>query len=89
MVFTDGRPERGLTTYSELTSLAAVSAEYGVGITTVGFGYEHNELLLLGLADASGGNYYYVDNPGAESPSCFRGTPTPSSAASRAPSTSI
>src|SRR3954470_12652061 len=64
VVFTDGRPERGLTTYSELTSLAAVSAEHGVGITTVGFGYEHNELLLLGLADASGGNYYYVDNPG-------------------------
>jgi hypothetical protein len=64
VVFTDGRPERGLTKYSELTSLAAVSAEHGVGITTVGFGYEHNELLLLGLADASGGNYYYVDNPG-------------------------
>jgi hypothetical protein len=64
VVFTDGRPERGLTKYSELTSLAAISGEHGVGITTVGFGYEHNELLLLGLADASGGNYYYVDNPG-------------------------
>jgi hypothetical protein len=64
VVFSNGRPERGLTKYSELTSLAAISAEHGVGVTTVGFGYEHNELLLLGLADASGGNYYYVDNPG-------------------------
>ncbi|HVV49948.1 MAG TPA: VWA domain-containing protein [Polyangia bacterium] len=65
VVFTNGRPEKGMTQFSDLTQLAALSADHGVGVTTVGFGYEHNELLLLGLADASGGNYYYVDNPGA------------------------
>ena len=48
VVFTDGRPERGLTGYSELTSLAAVSAEHGVGTTTVGFGYEHDEAPAAG-----------------------------------------
>jgi hypothetical protein len=35
-----------------------------VSITTIGFGRLHDELLMQSIADASGGNYYYVDSPG-------------------------
>jgi hypothetical protein len=35
-----------------------------VSVTTIGFGHQHDELLMQTIADASGGNYYYVDSPG-------------------------
>jgi hypothetical protein len=64
VLFTDGQPNIGITSSSELARIAARAAEHGVAVTTIGFGNEHDELLLQGMADASGGNYYYVDNPG-------------------------
>ncbi|HMF40639.1 MAG TPA: VWA domain-containing protein [Polyangia bacterium] len=64
VLFTDGQPNIGITSSSELTRIAARAAEHGVAVTTIGFGMEHDELLLQGMADASGGNYYYVDSPG-------------------------
>jgi hypothetical protein len=65
ILFSDGQPNIGITSTSELTRIAARAAESGVAITTIGFGMEHDELLMQGIADASGGNYYYVDSPGA------------------------
>jgi uncharacterized protein YegL len=64
ILFSDGQPNIGITSTSELTRIAARAAESGVAVTTIGFGMEHDELLMQGLADASGGNYYYVDSPG-------------------------
>jgi hypothetical protein len=64
ILFSDGQPNIGITSTSELTRIAARAAESGVAVTTIGFGMEHDELLMQGMADASGGNYYYVDNPG-------------------------
>jgi len=64
VLFTDGQPNIGITSSSELARIAARAAEHGVAVTTIGFGMEHDELLLQGMADASGGNYYYVDSPG-------------------------
>jgi hypothetical protein len=63
ILFSDGQPNIGITSSPELTRIAARAAERGVSITTIGFGMEHDELLMQGLADASGGNYYYVDSP--------------------------
>ena len=34
-----------------------------MSVTTIGFGRDHDELLMQSVADASGGNYYYVDSP--------------------------
>ena len=64
MLFSDGQPNIGITSTSELARIAARAAEHGVATTTIGFGMEHDELLMQGMADASGGNYYYVDEPG-------------------------
>ena len=63
VLFSDGQPNIGITSTSELARIAARAAEHGVAITTIGFGMEHDELLMQGMADASGGNYYYVDSP--------------------------
>jgi hypothetical protein len=68
VLFSDGQPNIGITSPGELTRIAGRAAEHGVAVTTIGFGMEHDELLMQGIADASGGNYYYVDNPGDMSP---------------------
>jgi hypothetical protein len=64
VLFSDGQPNIGITSSGELARIAARAAEHGVAVTTIGFGMDHDELLMQGMADASGGNYYYVDNPG-------------------------
>ncbi len=63
VLFSDGQPNIGITDTGELTRIASRAAERGVAVTTIGFGMEHDELLMQGIADASGGNYYYVDSP--------------------------
>ena len=64
ILFSDGQPNIGITSTDELTRIAGRAAEHGVAVTTIGFGMAHDELLMQGIADASGGNYYYVDSPG-------------------------
>jgi hypothetical protein len=63
VLFSDGQPNIGITSSGELARIAARAAEHGVAVTTIGFGMDHDELLMQGMADASGGNYYYVDSP--------------------------
>ena len=64
ILFSDGQPNIGITSSPELARIAERASESGVSITTIGFGQDHDELLMQGIADASGGNYYYVDQPG-------------------------
>jgi hypothetical protein len=63
VLFSDGQPTVGITSPQELAALAARAAEHGVGVTSIGFGVEHDELLMQTLADAGGGNYYYIASP--------------------------
>jgi len=63
VLFSDGQPNRGITSAEELMRIAGRAAEHGVSVTTIGFGQDHDELLMQGIADASGGYYYYVDKP--------------------------
>ena len=63
ILFSDGQPNIGITSTPELARIAERASESGVSITTIGFGYMHDELLMQTIADASGGNYYYVDSP--------------------------
>lgn len=71
LLLSDGQPNRGITDRTQLAELAARAAERGVGVTTVGFGPEHDELLMQALADAGGGSYHYVDSP-ADIPAVFQ-----------------
>jgi uncharacterized protein YegL len=63
ILFSDGEPNIGITSASELARIAERASESGVSVTTIGFGHLHDELLMQSIADASGGNYYYVDTP--------------------------
>jgi uncharacterized protein YegL len=63
VLFSDGQPNIGITSPGELARIAERAAEHGVSVTTIGFGMGHDELLMQGIADASGGYYYYVDSP--------------------------
>lgn len=63
ILFSDGQPNIGITSSQDLARIAERAAEHGVSVTTIGFGMDHDELLMQGIADASGGNYYYVDSP--------------------------
>ncbi len=64
ILFSDGQPNIGITSASELARIGERAAEHGVSVTTIGFGQDHDEILMQGIADASGGYYYYVDKPG-------------------------
>ena len=64
ILFSDGQPNIGITSTGELARISERAAEHGVSVTTIGFGMDHDELLMQGIADASGGYYYYVDKPG-------------------------
>jgi hypothetical protein len=64
ILFSDGQPNIGITSTPELARIAERASESGVSVTTIGFGHMHDELLMQTIADASGGNYYYVDSPG-------------------------
>jgi uncharacterized protein YegL len=63
VLFSDGEPNIGVTSAAELARIAERASESGVSVTTIGFGHLHDELLMESIADASGGNYYYVDTP--------------------------
>jgi hypothetical protein len=71
VLLSDGQPNQGITDRTRLASLAASAAERGVGITTVGFGPDHDELLMQAIADAGGGTYHYVSTP-ADIPAVFQ-----------------
>jgi Ca-activated chloride channel family protein len=64
VLLSDGQPTRGITSSEGLFALAERAAERGVGVTTIGFGHLHDELLMQGIADAGGGSYHYVGAPG-------------------------
>jgi Ca-activated chloride channel family protein len=63
ILFSDGEPNIGITSAPELARIAQRASESGVSVTTIGFGHLHDEILMQSVADASGGNYYYVDTP--------------------------
>jgi uncharacterized protein YegL len=63
ILFSDGQPNIGITSPTELARIAERAADHGVSVTTIGFGEGHDELLMQGIADAAGGYYYYVDKP--------------------------
>ncbi len=51
--------------------LAQQAAQTGISISTLGLGVEFNEELLIRIADASGGNAYFIHDP-AEIPDAFK-----------------
>ena len=61
----DGTANTGLVSGAKLRSLARAYAKQGIGITTIGLGTEFDVQILRDLAEAGGGNFYFVEKNAA------------------------
>lgn len=60
VLMSDGQPNDGLVTPDQL---GAYVRGLGVAVSTLGFGLQHNEDVLLAVATAGSGRYAYIPNP--------------------------
>jgi len=65
IIISDGLANRGVTDTEKLVSFAKQKYGEGVSTTTMGLGEDFNEDLLMQMANAGGGAYYYIENPEA------------------------
>jgi uracil DNA glycosylase len=63
LLLTDGQANVGIREPRELIAAAREQADKGILTTTLGFGTGFNEDLLIGMAEASGGNFYFIETP--------------------------
>lgn len=62
LLLTDGHANMGITDPAILTATAAQKAEEGITTTTLGFAQGFNEDLLIGMARAASGNFYFIQS---------------------------
>lgn len=62
LLLTDGQANAGITNSATLISTAGKKAEEGISTTTLGFGAHFEEDLLIGMARAAGGNFYFIQS---------------------------
>ncbi len=63
ILMTDGLANRGVTNADQLVSLARHKRQGGIVTTTMGLGTDFNEDLLIAMADAGGGAFYFIESP--------------------------
>jgi Ca-activated chloride channel homolog len=63
ILLSDGLANQGVTNPEELNRIARRRRASSISLTTMGVGLEYNENLMMGLAEAGGGNYYYIESP--------------------------
>jgi Ca-activated chloride channel homolog len=61
LLLTDGHANAGITRPEALVGLCAGAREKGITTTTIGFGTDYDEHLLRRMAEAGGGNTYYIE----------------------------
>lgn len=62
LLLTDGLANMGIRDPKVLTTTAGQKAEEGITTTTLGFAQGFNEDLLIGMARAAGGNFYFIQS---------------------------
>lgn len=62
LLLTDGHANMGIRDPQVLVSTSAKKAEEGVTTTTLGFAQGFNEDLLIGMARAANGNFYFIQS---------------------------
>ncbi|PJJ53074.1 vWA domain-containing protein [Hymenobacter chitinivorans] len=62
LLLTDGQANNGITNPAILINTAAKKAEEGITTTTLGFGSHFEEDLLIGMARAAAGNFYFIQS---------------------------
>lgn len=63
ILMSDGLANRGVTDPAQLITLSRQKREAGVTTTTMGLGEDFNEDLLMEMANAGGGAYYFIESP--------------------------
>lgn len=63
VLLTDGHANAGITDRETLVELARTARTKGVSTTTIGFGEGYDDDLLRAMADAGGGNAWYIERP--------------------------
>jgi Ca-activated chloride channel homolog len=63
ILMSDGLANRGVTDPYQLVNMAKQKREEGVSTTTMGLGDEFNEDLMMAMANAGGGAYYFIESP--------------------------
>lgn len=63
ILMTDGLANRGVTTSEKLIALAQQKRSEGISTTTMGLGSDFNEDLLMAMANAGGGAFYFIESP--------------------------
>jgi Ca-activated chloride channel family protein len=61
LLLTDGQTNCGIVDHAKLAKLCAVAKDAGVTTSTIGFGADYDEDLLKAMADAGGGNAWYIE----------------------------
>ncbi len=62
LLLTDGHANMGIQDPQVLTATSGQKAESGITTTTLGFGQGFNEDLLIGMARAASGNFYFIQS---------------------------
>ncbi len=62
LLLTDGHANIGIQDPKLLTATAGQKAEQGISTTTLGFAQGFNEDLLIGMARAASGNFYFIQS---------------------------
>ena len=70
LLFSDGLANQGITSPREIASYVREARSHGITVSTLGLGLDYNEDLMQTIAEAGGGNYYFVESP-AQMPQIF------------------
>lgn len=65
ILISDGLANQGITDPMALAGMAAAAAQNQIGVSTVGVGYDFNEVTMTAIADQGAGRYYFLENPQA------------------------
>ncbi|MEM7696965.1 MAG: VWA domain-containing protein [Verrucomicrobiota bacterium] len=60
ILLSDGLANVGPKSNREIVSLGQRFADQGISVTTIGLGFDYNEILMTSLAEASDANFYHV-----------------------------
>jgi len=63
ILISDGLANQGITDPQTLGEMVSAAQAHGFGVSTVGVGYDFNEVLMTGLADHGAGRYYFLEDP--------------------------
>ncbi len=72
ILLTDGNPTSGIKEPADLIHIAKDHFARAITTTAIGVGDDFNEAMLMEIAKAGGGNFYFVDSPEMASDIFFR-----------------